>query len=129
MKFISYTSLLVLFIVLTSCSAEQNFKTMTADKIEYVHADGSPILPNECINPDTKYAVAIRTKSEGSGPFQALKVVYTINGVPYIMSFFNYGTEINTVELVDGLNKAEIVGGVYKTYIYFGSQTEYELVP
>jgi hypothetical protein len=44
----------------------------------------SALLQGECINPNTNYAVLIKTNSEGR-VFKPQKLEYTLN-VPFIMS-------------------------------------------
>jgi hypothetical protein len=38
-----------------------------ATQHRFVHEDGAALLQGECINPNTNYAVLIKTNSEGSG--------------------------------------------------------------
>lgn len=128
MKHKTYTILIAFIIVLSSCSKDEQFKTIAPASIAFVHEDGSALLQGECINPNTNYAVLIKTNSEGSGIFKSTKVEYTLNGVPYIMSFMSDGQQLNPIKLIDGQNKAEIVGSSYKAYIYFNTHENFELV-
>jgi hypothetical protein len=114
MKFKSFGILIAFIIVLTSCSQDQEFKTIAATSIAFVHKDGSPLVQGECINPNTNYAVLVKTSSEGSGIFEATTIEYTLNGVPFIMSFMSDGEQLNPIQLIDGQNKAQIVGTPYK---------------
>ncbi|MFV5690718.1 hypothetical protein ACM55K_01695 [Flavobacterium sp. LT1R49] len=124
----SFSFLITIIILFSSCSKEDEFKTISPTNITFVHEDGSAILLNECIKPNINYAVLITTKSEGTGIFKTTKVEYTLNGVPYIMSFSSDGKQSNKIKLVDGINQAEIVGSYYKAYLYFGSHDNFELV-
>jgi hypothetical protein len=38
------------------------------------------------------------------------KLVYTLNGVPFIMSFMSDGQQLNPIKLIDGENKAKLLG-------------------
>lgn len=128
MSYRSFIIIIACILVLTSCSKDEPFKTITASSIDFVHEDGSALALNECINPNTNYAILIKTNAEGDGIFKTTKVEYTLNGVPFIMSFMSDGKQLNPIKLIDGYNKAEIVGTPYKTYVYFNTHTNFELV-
>lgn len=128
MKYKLYKVLIAFIIVISSCSKDEQFKTITATSIDFVHEDGSVIEQNECINPNTNYAIIIKTNSTGDGVFKATKVEYTLNGVPYIMTFMSDGKQLNPIKLIDGYNQAEIIGTSYKAYIYFNTHNNFELV-
>lgn len=115
-------------IVLFSCSKDEQFKTITSSSIAFVHEDGSPIDPNECINPNTNYAILIKTNSSGNGIFRSTQIDYTLNGVPLIMSFMSDGQQLYPIKLIDGNNTAEIVGTPYKAYLNFNTHANFELV-
>lgn len=123
-----YNILIAFIIVLSSCSKEEEFKTIAPTSIAFVHADGSALQLNECINPNTNYAVLIKTNAAGTGDFKSTKVEYTLNGVPHIMSFVRDGEQYNAIKLVGGTNKAEVVGTPYKAYLHFTTNTNFELV-
>jgi hypothetical protein len=128
MKYKSFTILIAFSIVLCSCSKEEQFKTINATSIDFVHEDGTALELNECINPNTNYAIKIKTNAAGDGIFKRTVVEYTLNGVPYVMSFTSDGEQSNPIKLLEGYNKAEIVGTSLKTYIYFNTHNNYELV-
>jgi len=128
MKHTLFSVFIVFILVLSACSKDEQFKTITPANLSFVHEDGSPILQGECINPNTNYALLIKTNSEGNGIFRSTKVEYTLNGVPYVMSFMSDGEQLNPIKLIDGYNKAEIVGTSYKAYIYFNTHNNFELV-
>lgn len=128
MKHKSYSILIAFIIVLSSCSKDEQFKTITPASIAFVHEDGSALLQGECVNPNTNYALLIKTNSEGNGAFKPTKIEYTLNGVPFIMSFMSDGQQFNPIKLIDGPNKAEIVGSSYKAAIYFNTHDNFELV-
>ena len=128
MKYKFFTILITCITVLSSCSKEEQFKTINATSIDFVHEDGTALELNECINPNTNYAIKIKTKSEGDGIFKRTTVEYTLNGVPFIMSFTSDGDQSNPIKLLEGYNRAEIVGTSIKTYIYFNTHDNYELV-
>ena len=117
-----------LFLIFISCTNQQEFKTIIPNKIAFVHENGTPILSNECINPNTRYAIAISTKGEGNGSFTPINVAYSINGVPYSMLFTSDGTQLYNIVLVDGINKAEITATSYNTKLNFNTHTEFEIV-
>lgn len=128
MKYKFFTILITCITVLSSCSKEEQFKTINATSIDFVHEDGTALELNECINPNTNYAIKIKTKSEGDGIFKRTTVEYTLNGVPFVMSFTSDGDQSNPIKLLEGYNRAEIVGTSIKTYIYFNTHDNYELV-
>ena len=127
MKYKLYILSIGLFLIFISCSKEE-LRTINPNQIAFVHEDGTPILPNECINSNTSYAIAITTKGEGYGTYIPIKVNYSINGVPYIMSFSTEGTKLDNIILVDGLNKAEITGSSFNTSLNFNAHSEFEIV-
>jgi hypothetical protein len=112
----------------SSCSNDDDFKTITPASINFVHEDGSPIAKNECINPNTNYAILIKTNSVGKGAFQNTKILYTLNGVLNIMTFTKDGQQLKVIQLIDGNNVAEIVDSNFKASLYFNSQDNFELV-
>jgi hypothetical protein len=127
-KYKSFSILIGLVIVLSSCSKEDEFKIIAPSSIAFVHEDGSALSEGECINPNTNYAVLVKTSSEGSGIFEATTIEYTLNGVPFIMSFMSDGEQLNPIKLIDGQNKAQIVGTPYKAYLSFNTHDNFELV-
>jgi hypothetical protein len=129
MKHLKLIFLIPVLIAFSSCSKDDNFKTITSESIAFVHEDGSPIAKNECINPSTKYAIAINTNSNGKGAFQDTKILYTLNGVLNIMTFTKDGQQLKVIQLIDGNNVAEIVDSNFKASLYFNSQENFELVP
>ena len=128
MKYKSFSIIIIFIIVLSSCSNDEEFKTIAPASIAFVHEDGSALLQGECINPNTNYALLVKTNSEGSGIFKATTIEYTLNGVPFIMSFMSDGEQLNPIKLVDGQNKAQIVGTPYKAYLSFNTHDNFELV-
>lgn len=128
MKHKSFSILIAFIIMLSSCSKEDGFKTIVPASISFVHEDGSAILQGECINPNTNYVVLIKTNSEGSGVFKSTKIEYTLNGVPFIMSFMSDGQQLNPIKLINGENKAEIIGTPFKAYLSLNVNTNFELV-
>jgi hypothetical protein len=120
--------LIAFIVVLSGCSKEEQFKTIAATSIDFVREDGTALELNECINPNTNYAIKIKTNAVGDGVFKRTTVEYTLNGVPYVMSFTSDGEQSNPIKLLEGYNKAEIVGTSFKTYIYFNTHNNYELV-
>jgi hypothetical protein len=119
---------IALVLVFISCTKQEELITIVPNKIAFVHENGTPILYNECINPNSKYAIAISTKGEGNGNFSPKNVAYSINGVPYSMSFARDGTQLFSVVLVDGINKAEITATSFNTTLNFNAHTEFEIV-
>lgn len=129
MKCITLSFFIAFITVLSSCSSADNFKTIIPAGIAFVHEDGSPIANNECINPNTNYAVLIKTKSNGTGTFNSTKIMYTINSLLYITTFSIDGQQIKGIKLIDGSNVAEIVDSNYKASLYYNSHDNFELVP
>lgn len=129
MKYLIFSFFIALITAFSSCSSEENFKTITPKSIAFVHEDGSPIAQNECINPNTNYALLIKTNSNGKGAFKATKIMYTINGILNIMTFSSDGQQLKGIKLIDGYNIAEIVESDYKASLYFNSHDNFELVP
>lgn len=129
MKHIKLSFLIAVLIAFSSCSKDDDFKTITSESIAFVHEDGSPIAKNECINPSTKYAIAINTNSIGKGAFQDTKILYTLNGFLDIMTFTKDGQQLKVIQLIDGNNVAEIVDSNFKASLYFNSHDNFELVP
>jgi hypothetical protein len=128
MKYLKLSFLIAVLIAFSSCSNDDDFKTITPTSIAFVHEDGSPIAKNECINPNTRYAILIKTNSVGKGAFQDTKILYTLNGVLNIMTFTKDGQQLKVIQLNDGNNVAEIVESNFKASLYFNSQDNFELV-
>ena len=129
MKNITYSFLIVLMTAFSSCSKDDDFKTITPASINFVHEDGSLIAQNECINPTTKYALLIKTNSNGKGAFKATTIEYTLNGTPNVITFSNDEQQLIGVQLNAGYNIAEIVKSDYRAILYFNSHENFELVP
>lgn len=129
MKCITLSFFITLITVFSSCSSAENFKTISPAGIAFVHEDGSPIANNECINPNTNYAILIKTNSNGSGAFNSTKIMYTVNSILYITSFSSDGQQLKGIKLIDGSNVAEIVDSNYKASLYYNSHDNFELVP
>jgi len=119
------TAILLLF---SGCSKDDEFVDIVPSQINFVKEDGTLLTADDCIDPSKKYNVLIETVAEGSGSFKATKVEYTVNGVSYSMTFMRAGTQINAVNLVNGLNIAQIVESGYVAIINYVVQTDFELV-
>ena len=129
MKNITFGFLIALMATFSSCSNDDDFKTITPASINFVHQDGSPIVPNECINPTTNYALLIKTTSTGKGAFKATTIEYTFNGTPNVIAFSSDEPQLIGVQLNAGYNIAEIVKSDYRAILYFNSHENFELVP
>ena len=129
MKYITFSFLIVLMTAFSSCSNDDDFKTITPASINFVHEDGSPIAQNECINPTTNYALLIKTNSSGKGAFKAITIEYTLNGTPNVITFSNDKQQLIGVKLIAGYNIAEIGKSDYRAILYFHSHETFELVP
>ncbi len=128
MKNISFIVLIALFsTVFSSCTKDEPITSITGYNIAFVHEDGSAIDQNECINPNANYALLIKTIS--TGVFRTTTVKYTLNGMPYTMTFIRNEEQMYPVKLKDGNNEAEIVGTTYKANLFFNAHTNFELVP
>lgn len=121
--------LIIVFAVFLSCSPDDESDSIITAEIAYVHKDGFPLSAGECINPDAEYAIAITAKfSTKRGSHTPTDVKYTLNGVEHVMTFSNDGTQLLSIQLIDGINQAQIVGTEYKTQISFYSHDDFELV-
>jgi len=129
MKNVTFSFLIVLLTSLSSCSKDDDFKTITPASINFVHEDGSPIAQNECINPTTNYALLIKTNISGKGVFKEITIEYTLNGTPNIITLSNDKQQLIAVKLKAGYNIAEIIKTDYRAILYFNSHENFELVP
>lgn len=129
MKNVTFSFLIVIMTTFSSCSNDDDFKTITPASINFVHEDGSLIAQNECINPTTNYALLIKTNSSGKGAFKATTIEYTLNGTPSVITFSNDEQQLIGVQLNAGYNIAEIVKSDYRAILYFNSHENFELVP
>jgi hypothetical protein len=121
--------LTIILAVFLSCSPEDEPENIITAEIAYVHKNGFPVSTGECINPDSEYAIAITAKfSKKRGSHKPVDIRYTINGVEHVMTFSDDGTQLLGVELVNGLNQAQIVGTDYKAQVSFFSHDNFELV-
>lgn len=129
MKNVTFSFLIAIMTAFSSCSNDDDFKTITPASINFVHQDGSPIAQNECINPTTNYALLIKTTSTGKGAFKATTIEYTFNGTPNVIAFSSDEPQLIGVQLNAGYNIAEIVKSDYRAILYFNSHENFELVP
>ncbi len=129
MKNVTFSFLIVLMTAFSSCSKDDDFKTITPASINFVHEDGSPIAQNECINPTTNYALLIKANANGKGAFKATTIEYTLNGTTNVITFSNDKQQLIGVKLNAGYNIAEIVKSDYRAILYFNSHENFELVP
>jgi hypothetical protein len=126
MKIKQYSILILVMIVFLGCSDHEDEITISPKSISFVHADGSKIAENECINPNVKYGIKIVTNhADVNRPF---KVDYSINGVVYTMTFTAVASQINPVILSNGTNSAQIIGSDYKAFLKYIDQGDFELV-
>ena len=120
--------LLLLVMAFFSCSPDEEPNVMSPSNISFVHADGTAIAENECINLNMKYAIKVETTSKFKTKGQPLRVDYTVNGVVYTMNFSIKGAQIIPIVLVEGDNLAQILGSDYKAYLKYQGQGDFELV-
>ncbi|WP_163400392.1 hypothetical protein [Flavobacterium fluviatile] len=121
--------LTIVLAVFSGCSQDDEPENIITAEIAYVHKNGFPVSTGECINPDAEYAIAITAKfSNKRGSQKPQAVRYTINGVEHVMTFSQDGTQLLPVELVNGVNEAQIVGTNYKAQVSFFSHDDFELV-
>ena len=128
MKIRHFFILILSILSFVSCSTDDELAEIFPASISFVHLDGSPVVPNECINPDSKYAVKVVTKSNGVSKFQTLRLDYAVNGTTYTMTFSNSGEQIIPVSLIEGTNFVQIVGSKYTNSLVYNSQGNFELV-
>lgn len=127
MKYKSVIILIFCTILFSSCT-EELFRETVPESVAFVHDDGTPISPNDCINPNGNYAILITATSIGDGSFQPTAIEYSLNGVPYVVTFIKDEDRITPIKLRDGFNKVEIVGTAFTKSLYFDSHTTFELV-
>ncbi len=123
---------LVLLALFSSCKKDKiivpEISTLTIVDIAFVYENGSAIESGACINPNTNYAIAITTKSQGLGTPKESIVKYVFNGYISEISFLNEGTKIKKIALSNGLNVAQLVENKQETKLYLKLQTDFEQV-
>ena len=127
-KIYSLLTLAAILILFSGCSKEEEFAEITPSQINFVKENGTLLTADDCINPDEKYSVLIKTVADGNGGFKPTKIEYTVNGISYSMTFLKAGTQINAVSLVDGINIAQIVETGFIAKINYMTQSDFELV-
>ena len=124
--------LLVIFALFSSCKKSKiivpDNTTLTIVDIAFVYENGSDIEAGACINPNTNYAIAITTKSQGQGTPKESIVKYVFNGNISEISFSNEGTKIKKVALINGLNMAQLVETKQEAKLILKLQTDFEQV-
>jgi hypothetical protein len=126
MKIKQYFILILVMIAFFGCSDEEEERIIYPQSISFVHADGSKIDDNECINPNVKYAIKIETNFfDVKRPFT---VDYSVNGVLYTMTFTDTNSRTNPVTLTNGDNSAQIKGSNIKAVLKYIDQGDFELV-
>jgi hypothetical protein len=129
MKAIKYITLLLIPAIILSCSKEDEFSTVAAVDIAFVHRDGTAILDGECINPGEQYAVEITTTAEGNGKFKTNEVVgYVINNIVQSIIFTEAGSKIVPAVLVNGINTAQLLESGKESTISNMVQGDFELL-
>ena len=123
---------LVIFVLFSSCKKDKiiapELSTLAIVDIAFVYENGSVIESGACINPNKKYAIAITTKSQGSGSPKESIVKYVFNGVISEISFSNEGTKTKNIALVNGLNEAQLVETKQTAKLVLKLQTDFEEV-
>lgn len=146
MKTIRYSFMVIILLFFTSCGGddEVNVEPVEEDSeelleirigpqdriyIRFVHEDGTEILPDECIDPNITYGVAIELRLH-QFPSRATKPIeYTVNGALYNMTFRRNGIQVNPIRLEFNQNIAQLVAtGRYSDIIYITDQGDFELV-
>jgi hypothetical protein len=128
MKSNLYILIMAILILFTGCSKDEEFIEILPSEINFVKENGSFLTMDDCIDPNEKYYVSIKTTAVGEGSFKPTRVDYTVNGISYSMTFMRAGTQINAIALVKGLNIAQIVESGYVATINYAIQDEFELV-
>ncbi|MEX1383048.1 hypothetical protein, partial [Lutibacter sp.] len=111
MKIKSYNILVLIaiLIVFLGCSKDDDFKLLDPE-IVFVNSDGNSVLEGWCIDLNENYALQITLKSNGNGKFKTKKKIdYTINGVPYSVTFTELGTKTIPVNFIEGTNVAQLI--------------------
>jgi hypothetical protein len=116
----------------SSCKKDKiiapEISTLSIVDIAFVYENGSNIEAGACINPNTNYAIAITTKSQGLGTPKESIVKYVFNGNISEISFLNEGTKIKKIALINGLNVAQIIENKQETKLVLKLQTDFEQV-
>jgi hypothetical protein len=129
--------LLVILALFSSCKKDKiivpeistsTISTLTIVDIAFVYENGSAIEAGACINPNTNYAIAITTKSQGLGTPKESIVKYIFNGNISEISFLNEGTKIMKIALINGINVAQLVENKQETKLVLKLQTDFEQV-
>ena len=110
MKIKNYSILIVAALMfLLGCSKDDDFELLEPE-IVFVNTDGNSVLEGWCINSNESYALQITLKSNGSGKLKSKKKIdYTINGVPYSVTFTELGTKTIPVNFIEGTNVAQLI--------------------
>ena len=124
--------LLMILALFSSCKKDKiiapEISTLSIVDIAFVYENGSNIEAGACINPNTNYAIAITTKSQGLGTPKESIVKYVFNGNISEISFLNEGTKIKKIALINGLNVAQIIENKQETKLVLKLQTDFEQV-
>jgi len=96
---------------LFSCSKDDgpSQASLEASSIAIIKADGTPLDPSSCIDPNERYAVAIKTILNGDGEIQTKRVEYTVNGNLFSMTFTQATTQNNPITLATGTTTVQLV--------------------
>jgi hypothetical protein len=125
-------TLLVIFALFSSCKKDKiiapELSTLAIVDIAFVYENGSVIEAGACINPNKNYAIAITTKSQGSGTPKESIIKYVFNGVISEISFANEGTKTKNIALVNGLNEAQLVETKQAAKLILKLQSDFEEV-
>lgn len=121
-------SVIAILVLLTACSKDEEFITISPLKIDFVKEDGSLISPGDCISPNDKCSVQIQAVAKGKGGFKVTTVEYTVNGAMRSMVFMRGGTQKHPVNLSDGVNIAQLIENGYIATVNYIIQDDFELV-
>lgn len=107
---------------------EVSVVSLRATSISFKHANGTSITANECLNPEDNFAIEIEVQRVGSNEVKPTQIQYTINGTLHSMTFLNSGIKSNPVEVVEGLNNAQLVDSGVSDEVSFVFQGDFQII-
>ena len=129
MKLKYYTIFILLFTAFTACKKDEpKLAKLSDSNVSFVHEDGTALAIDECIKPETKYAVSITVKFEDADDIEPYKLDYTFNGVSYSMTFDKEGTQTIKITLAKGINTVKVAASNAEANLVLTAHDDFELV-
>lgn len=117
----SFISLVVILFLFSSCGGgtiiDTNPNLAATYEIVFVYRDGLDIPIGDCINPTTEYALKISAKDNIERA-----VSYQFNGVTYEISILTNDSKLIDIDLIYGVNTANISGSQIVSERYLVSE-------